>query len=364
MSKNKKYFYLSVTFILLTSLSSLVIYRSFFNKTYTHYKIGCELYNLDFKIVHKFMGYDCLFLNDGSYVSVTKTNLYYFDRSSQLLWSKDFESHHYLELSSDQKKFYVLGNEYHLFRGDNVRFDSITSFDIKSGKLISRWSSFPVAEKLEALAGWRYDKLAQKASWKFNPTGVKYDFLHFNSIAKIPKNKLASEMPELAEGNLIVSAGVSLALFFDSQLNLINMRSIDNLQGISFHDLQITEKGELLIYHNFSKRNNNFLGTTIELINLKNNSIIWQYPPLNSKIALNSICCGGVQLLEDEKILFSDSTHGGAFYEIDRKGNVYFNKSYPEIDSNTKLPKIFMKIRKVNLTDFFKNRKGLDFKSN
>ncbi|MBC7538015.1 MAG: hypothetical protein H7281_04290 [Bacteriovorax sp.] len=319
--------------------------------TYTHYKIGCQIYNLDFELVNAFNGFDCLFLKNGSIIMAQKDQIDYYTNKNELIWTKKIDSHHHIQMSNDELVLYMLGNDYQSFRGELTRFDKVVSIDIQSSKVIAEWSSFKHADELESSAGWIYDKNNQPNSWGNYKEKAKHQFLHFNSINLIPINKYGySNHSEMSEGNLIISAGVSLVLFFNRHLKLLKAVKIDPSQNIDFHDAQVTEHGELLLYRNqFPEKSR----TALQIFDLFSLQLIWQYPPKLSESKMYSGCCGSVQMIEDQKILFSDITNGGSVYEIDKTGKITKLYTSTEIDLKTGKPKDIFKVKKVNLKNFF-----------
>lgn len=355
MKKHFQSLFISVTVI---AAISLFLYFQTNNKTRSadFYQMGCTLLDYsDFSMVKKFPGDNCLFLPDGKMIQFQFGSLEYLDQKLTPVWKQSLESHHPPLLYSDNKTIYFLSNHYENFKGIKTRFDQILSLDIQSGKVLKSWNSAGMTEEFEKAADWNdpYLKEKQLAIWGNNFSDVKYEFLHFNSIYEIPENSNSSKFDYLKKGNLIVSAGISLILFFDRELNLLKINQVSDFQGIQFHDAQITKEGNILLYRNYQDIAPE--QSSIQIFEPKNMDLEFEYPedPVVSKFY--SHCCGGVQIQENGHFLFNDLTEGGRFQEIDSKGVVYRTFISREIDPKTKNPYDFFNVKKVNLKEYFKN---------
>jgi hypothetical protein len=332
-------------------------FESFKKKAYV-YTLDCRVLNTDKTIIFEGGGGMCEFLKDGSFIRFLKTSEtdYTISRVSAndvVLWVKPYIAHHMMTASKDQKLLYLLSVDRKIWRGKQTKFDTVIALDSETGKEIAHWSAYDVKEELEKQHG---DPPPRRTNippeHQYVPLGIYEDeFTHFNSINLIP-----DEVKSYLQADIIVNTGRGVELFFTKELRLVAYYWVDPLWSVNSHDAQITPEGNLLLYKNWDHSEK---GASLEMYDLTTKKRVWLYDRSPEGKVFGSNKFGSVQLLEDGGFLYSDMDTGGHFTEVGDDGKKRLEYYSPEIDPRDKLPRAFIRVKKMAYKQMSKKMQGL-----
>ncbi len=288
-----------------------------------HNVIGCEIYSVDKKLLRKFPGEMCLFKEDGSVVSGQDEQLVYYNRHGDVVWSKKLKPHHQLNFSLSGQEILVIGSE--AIAG--VRFDVLQLVNLK-GEVEKRFA-LQAAQKQFLLKRWT-DSVKRKHTiiWgrgRFKDS--KLEVTHVNSFYEIPDNSLEKKIPAFKQGNYIVN-DVSLMLVFVLSRDLKQVLWQDHIREVDWtmlHDVQVLKNGNLLFYDNGTKE---FPQSALAEHDLRTGKDVWKYQR-QPRGTFYSPRLGGIQILENGNILFTDITVSPRSIEIDRDGREVWSMDSP-----------------------------------
>lgn len=321
------------------------------------YVIGCSVYNQNHELLISHPGALCDYLADGKVLMSNDKALFLLDHREAPLWKKDEYVHHALSAVDENKSIVYFTDEDQIFRDDLTRFDIIKKVNFKNGNLLAEWKLSEHLDQIMPYLPWKYVKSEHLLDLKMgghSHTQAKFEFLHFNSIYQIPENSTYPKLFYMKPGNFIVSAGISLILFFDNNLNLIHTMVYDEIAYTTFHDVQALPNGQLLIYHNSGER---FWCSRLEMVDSEDLKLTWSFKDETLEFLCSSRF-GGVQLLSNGNFLFSDVSKGGRIIEINPDGHVLVDFFHPEKDPVTKQSIDVYKVKAQDLTSFFKNHQN------
>lgn len=327
----------------------------------SHNVIHCRIYDMSGKLVRLLPGMLCAFFEDGSFASGIlfnkKPTLTFYDSNLKVLWQKPVHVHHQINPSIDKKRVLVISSEIRDYLGKKVRFDVLKVFS-RQGVLLNEWSLFDHRSKLIEWLNWAPYRL-MPFSWDIGSyPKVKWEFSHVNSFYEIPQNEGVKANPAFAAGNFIVNASyLNLILVLDSNLKKVLWRtSYPHAGERSIHDVQVVKNGNLLIYNNYSGGTKT---SSLDEWNPHTGELIWSFkenPP--TKFFADKM--GGVQILENGNILFSDWTGGGKGIEIKRSGEEVWRMPFPgETNLSLPVPRALQQIKRFDLSEFLKNNPGV-----
>ncbi len=316
----------------------------------------CLIYDYGGKIIRQYDGRQCLFLKDGSWVGRDRKTRELFLKDAQFneRWRIKGHFHHTLNQLSDGT-FLALASTVHNYKGKMTRFDLVVKIGI-DGKIVS---SFDFFEKITEIKRKMKPPITDgfALTWEndFYPN-VKYEFSHANSAYEIPENAFAKKNSAFQTGNIIVHAG-GLDNFFILDKNLQNILWTGRYfpkygKTIAFnHDAQVLKNGNIALYVNQIKDRNESFSALVEL-DPQSLRTVWRYQA-NPKKNFSSEVCGGLEVLSDGNVLFTDTTTKNKIKRIARNGKEVM--SFPILDLGYKI----LNVREVNLEQFFQNNSGL-----
>lgn len=178
-----------------------------------HYRIGCQVYDLNLTLLHDYGGSRCLFNEDGSYVrSGPKNDI--FEKISplgEIIWRRKISTHHHMSISIDKKRLLVVADDLHKEDWCNVRYDKLLILDHKTGKTLYEWSLFK--NRRDFFKNYSYRLFHWlPPSYKLGGSDTDLgehkacEFTHFNAIYEIPENAASEKVPALQPGNIISTA--------------------------------------------------------------------------------------------------------------------------------------------------------------
>ncbi len=353
--QNIKHASLGLLFVLLLLLGGG--YYLFKEETAYYYQIDCRVYDQDMLLLIDAAGSYCSFLSDGSMIVGNATDLTYYDSHMRQVWAKSLSLHHLFNLSSDEKKIFIMKNSFHEYMGEKARFDDLQIIEIKTGNSLAEWSSFDNIDRMLKSVPWKYDKEKHRDFW----TGTEpkeyrssFEFFHFNSVYEIPENKLAKEFPFLKPKGIISNSGLGLVLFFDEHLKLLEILNIDDMQSVNTHDVQITPEGEMLFYRNQAS-NEHF--SSLQKYDFRTKQVVYKFTGNDDLKSFYSWRLGSVQELSD-RYLFSNLNDHGNIREISKDGRTLRSIDNPLTAPQTKKPRDMMRAKKLDLSSFIRNYQG------
>lgn len=316
-----------------------------------HNIIGCEIFAMDKKMIRKFPGELCAFMRDGQLLASEESQIVSYGKKNNKLWTKEIKAHHQVNLNLAQEKFLVIGSRTVTPKNKAAARSDVLYLINRHGDIEKSFDLFEQQAQFDKIA-WN-----QAASRKFpivwTPSrfsDASWELTHVNSFYEIPENSFAKVNSAFSKGNFIVN-DISLMLVFvlSADLKKVLWQSrLSTEAWTMYHDVQVLENGHLLYYEN--KTTNKSYTSLIEY-DLQNNKIVWVYNR-DPKKSFNAPHWGGVQLLKDKNILFTDITSGPKSIVIDRSGKVLWEMQSP--------PKTYLQqIKRQDLTAFLYNNKGL-----
>ncbi len=319
-----------------TPLLDWKVYRFQTNCTLSYIKNHMKTYPGNF----------CLFLEDGSFISVNNDSIKRFSPSSKVLWEKSGIFHHQMNLSADKKRILVLKSEIRVSSGKRIRDDFIEVFDL-NGNLVHRVSAMDILKQAEVTP--LHDQKAEILK-RFS---ADYETSHFNSIYEIPDNTYADKIPWMKTGNIIVNS-YSLGIFILSPdlQKVLYHKELPFSNDHEFHDVQVTQKGEFLLFNNYRQMpgERDIPHSAIQKYDPVTDKVTFEFTSVN-KEHFYSPACGGVQEFP-EFIFFSHITKGGFFYSKEKKEIILAIPGFAG-DSESVAPTQQIKI--VDVREFLKN---------
>jgi hypothetical protein len=314
---------LLILFSIITSCSSSGRQTTETPKSENQIVIDCSIFSPNGELIRTFPGSQCRFLPDGRWISrdpLTR-ELILHDTDFKELWRIKAHFHHILTITNNNQ-ILALGSSVHKFRKKLTRFDVLMRIN-KEGDILARYDFFKNQNEILKKSNLQESTL-YPFDWDNGPLpNVHWEFSHANSIYEIPENPTASQIPAFKKGNIVINVmGLDTIFILDPLLNHIvwSFRfTPDSGKSLALnHDVQVLPNGHLLIYVNQVLRAEKTFSTLIEYDPVKAKTI-WSYEanPLES---FSSKICGGVQVLENNNVFFSDITNGSRAIEINRDG--------------------------------------------
>lgn len=326
-----------------------------------HHVIFCTIFDSQGEILRRYNGNLCLFRDDGGFFSSSGDGLSAWDKSMNRIWQRPYFIHHQLNWSLDKSQILALGSEFTKQDGKPVRTDALYIFDL-NGTLMKKFSYNENMKMLEKLFPNQKSFLQViEASWHPRKAEVEYEYTHANSFYEIPSNTSGAKIAAFAKGNYIVNdVFIRRILIFDRFLKKI-LWSLDySLWGGNvIHDVQVLPNGHLFIYANEAQFKNGVKASELHEFDPIKNKIVWRFTAKPSQDFF-SFACGGVQLLDNGNILYSDISSGQAYgIEITRSGKEIWRMSSPDKDVKSGKKTPIQQVKRVDLSGFLKNNIGL-----
>lgn len=319
-------------------------------------RVGCAIFDISGQPVRSLPGGRCIFNRDGSFISGDSTTLSFYSKEMKLVWQLPMHTHHIITKTADGNLL-VGSSEIKKFSGKNTRIDLLLVVS-PDGKILQRLS---VLEMFRQRTKWNARFMSPHIwPFKWDPAanlGVDFEYTHLNSFYEIPENLLSINDPAFRKGNIIANffgPEKTLILTPDLKKVLKRVQVSKREPWADLHDVQILANGNLLAF-----RNSAFSGGAIhsELLEIepRNSKIVWRFidtPPGGFHTPL----CGSVQLLADNKILFSDFTgEKNRFRIIDRNGRAIVTTELPTYRDENGKASPYQEVKHEDLAEFLKN---------
>jgi len=330
-----------------------------------HIKAGCKIFNNNAELLRDLGGEFCFFFDDGSYLTVSSRDFsaIKFQPNGEIAWKNAVFFHHQGAISYDQKHIYLMSKATHDFFGVKVLFDTLICIENSTGKVLWTFDLFNHLDKMRVSSR----ELLKKDFLFYKVHTSSYAFGHLNSVQEIKFEKLEFVHPSLKKGNLILNVGYNnTVLILNPKTHLIeNLITLPrNYFENIFHDVKILETGELLIYTNFFKPNQETVARTaavkVNWINLKPEQFKIIEIPL--KVKNNHFIqdvTGGIEIDKNGNMLASTFSEEFGFqltlYNPDLSERIRFTP----FENTIKMGQVFQEGRWENLDLFLKNNKSI-----
>lgn len=323
-----------------------------------HYVSGATIYDENLIQLKSFPGMG-VFFDDGSYILALngpKRQIVRYTAYGEVVWERDFYTHHQLNLSNDKKRILVLSGEVRKEGRKKFYYDTFALLDVETGKTLKEKTSFDF---------FTATSVAFKERELHPDTNhLKTDgaITHFNAFYEIPSNATEKKRPEFKSGNFIVNDVFRRHFFIlDPELNLVLEEfPMQDCQS-GYHDVQVLADGKIISYcggHTGEPRRTKVfkydpLLRTSELIfpeDLKKQGV--------SPFISYSELWGSVQE-RDSGYLIShfDFEQGGMIILTDRAGHLLKKMYHPDINPTTGKPAGTQQVKQFELSEFLKNNK-------
>jgi len=283
-------------------------------------------------------------LENGDLVAIRKmASLIRLDWDSRLLWETPLEVHHEVTPLPDGT-FYTIAREVREHRGLEIRFPAIVRLS-SGGEIMESWPTYEHLDEIKSgfdqrsfldtvLDGLLADgdsaiiyESIQKQPGMFRLKGNRqyFDYLHLNTITRLPGTSLGRRDSRFREGNLLICF---------RNINQIGVLDQDDM-GILWawgegelewpHHPTMLESGNILIFDNGVERRS----SRIVEIEPATGRIVWEYeadPPASFYTAQR----GSAQRLPNGNTLICDG-NGGRAFEVDLRGETVWEWFNPDI---------------------------------
>jgi hypothetical protein len=287
-----------------------------------------------------------IMLENGDLVAIRKmASLIRLDWDSDLLWEIPMEVHHEVTPLPDGK-FYTIVREVEEHRGLKIRFPSIILLSSDGDKL-QKWSTYEHLDEIkegfdrrsfldtildgllaEGDSATVYENI-QKQPGMFRLKGNRqyFDYLHLNTITRLPGTPLGRTDSRFREGNLLI------CFRNINQIGILEEGSMDVLWAWGEGELQwphhptMLENGNILVFDNGVQRRSS---RVIEIEPLSGR-IVWEYqadPPSSFYTSQR----GSAQRLPNGNTLICDG-NGGRAFEVDAGGETVWEWFNPDIEN-------------------------------
>ena len=323
-------------------------------------QVSCKIFNKEGSQLYRWFDSEelCLFLPDGGVVSQTQLGMKRFNNKNKILWKQSGHFHHRLTLSKDGTKIFALSAKAHNFLGKKIRTDTVVAIDFKTGKVLAEFDLFDHFYELATEEQFHF----RRARYQNSLFNYDFETTHANSVFEIPKNPLVHKNSAFSEGNLLINPGVvNLYFIIDKDMKKILWKKPDGKFIRSNHDVQLNERGELVVYANDVITEKEPYSSILFLDPLKAGSypddLIREVKVVVEGKKFYQPYVGGVQELPAGEMLLSVFSEKMGFYLafIDAKSKI--KKSFvPTPGFHQSRGEAFQEARLVDLTSFFKNR--------
>jgi hypothetical protein len=286
-----------------------------------------------------------IMLENGDLVAIRKmASLIRLDWDSNLLWEIPLEVHHEVTPLPDGT-FYTIAREVEKHRGLEIRFPSIMLLSA-DGERLKRWSTYEHLDEIKrgfdqrsfldtVLDGLLADgdsaavyENIQKQPGMFRLKGNRqyFDYLHLNTITRLPETSLGERDPRFREGNLLI------CFRNINQIGVLDQDGMDILWAWGEGELQwphhptMLENGNILVFDNGVQRRSS---RVVEIEPLSGR-IVWEYradPPSSFYTSQR----GSAQRLPNGNTLICDG-NGGRAFEVDAGGETVWEWFNPDIE--------------------------------
>jgi hypothetical protein len=329
------------------------------DRAYPGYNLYCSrttpyahLIDMDGRIVHSWtyatadtaIWEHAVMLENGDLVVIRKmASLVRLDWDSNVLWETPLQVHHEITPLPDGT-LYTIAREVKEHRGLEVRFPSIIRVSA-GGEVIERWSTYDHLKEIkkgfdqrsfldtildgllaEGDSAILYENIhRQPGMFRLRATREYYDYLHLNTITRLPETRLGRIDAGFEPGNLLI------CFRNVNQIGILHRDSKEILWGWGEGELQwphhptMLENGNILVFDNGVERR---FSRVIELEPLSER-IVWEYAPAPPGSFYTSQR-GSAQRLPNGNTLICDGNNGRAF-EIDSDGEIVWEWFNPDV---------------------------------
>lgn len=322
---------------MLVFASLLMAMFSFSAELPLHLIAGCRVLEIKTKTQITFPGTECIFHDDGSFISMGDHHLRKIGIDGKILWEmKNERYHHQLNPGADADEMIVLGSRYLKDSTGEVRLDEFMVVDL-NGKIRSKAS----AEILFK------DKILLPKL--FPPFSGITETSHFNSFHPIPE-KWKHRFP--ADSAYILNSLGQGILLVDRNLKKVTAKyRIIDARSHLVHDVQVGHDGNLLMFINELK-NTPARASAIYSYNQKSDSGKILFSAFPAGIFYSPLA-GSVQEWGSDEFIISD-VHRGTLIVNKKDGAIrhFFQETHWEGLTS----RYVQQVRGADLTKFFASR--------
>jgi hypothetical protein len=315
-----------------------------------HNVIDCSIYGMDGQSIRRFPGTMCAFLPDGR-VASAQDGLSMLDTEGKLLWHRDWQVHHQLNLDESKTHLLGLSKDQALFGKNLVTYDVAMVIGL-DGEIIHRFSFFEHLRELEAAFP---SLVAQTERLGTGQIPAYKGFEHATSIYEIPENPYAKVNPAFRAGNYVINVIAPLwaVLVVDHEMNRVLWSvSARDLGAVQLNDVQVLPNGHLLFFSNDGpgthgdERDHGCCSSLVEY-DLMKRAQAWTWSDPKGRFFAPHR--GGVQALSSGSILFNGGPLGFA-RELTRDGKPVWEME--NLDTRAGRPVSFQQIKRYDLSSF------------
>ena len=333
-----------------------------------HYKTACFIYDENFKPLRSFSGERCVFMDDGSFVTINAylQTIEKYSPEGDLQWRRKKEyTNHQASLSFDKKRLLILSSEAVHEKVCYAHYIVLLILDVKTGKTVARKSLRDDRKLLFEKTGKSLESYGASKGMDEDVTKVNCHGTLFNGFNEIPTNSMAAENPAFSEGNYILTNYDSkYAFIIDKALKKI-VWSGELYKGESspFHNAQVRPDGLIMAYvgeFKIADGTNHFAVIKYDPRKQTTAIILPDNPALRSKNKpqgfTHSIRAGSVQAIKGGYLIgHNDANRGGHFLFTDFDGNILKSVPNPATDPASKHPATLQDVLELDLSQFLQN---------
>jgi hypothetical protein len=328
-----------------------------------HVKSGCRVYDLAGHPIRSFAGSQCLFFKDGSYLVGSERDLALIDANQETKWKHSLFTNHILTETS-HGDFLVNASEIHKLGRKRVRYGVLHKFS-HDGRELGRFSMYDHRKEFLDFLHEAEAKALKSFGWEIDVfPDVKFEFSHINSYYEIP-NYGPQQIEGLRPGSIIVNTIFPKNVIFVispdlSRIESLHLFEIPQVDITMTHDVQVLPNGHVLLYNNLNSVRPTVFGKATfssldEFDPSRDWKLVWRYTEHPTR-KFASPFCGGVQLLDNGHIFFSDiSGQKHRVREIERSGKDVLDVELPIPPGEVGGFIGMQDAKRVDLTEFLKN---------
>ena len=304
---------------------------------------GFKIFRTNGELIKAFPGEMCIFLNDGRFLSASDQSLSMYNLDSSIAWKIAGHFHHQINLSLDKKTILAIASENINENQKMVRYCVLMQIDL-DGQIIHRLSTKKIIDDL------KLKPMTWPSYWdKSFPSDI--EATHFNSFYEVPPQ---IKSLKFLSGGEFVANSLELGTFVIAKdfSRAIDHFYVESSIQNNIHDVQIDKFGRIVYFNNLRKSQSGSQYSTVEILDLKTKKNVFEFQA-NPKEMFFSPACGGVQILEDQRLLISTRLSGYFIYNMRRKKIEYSNLMSSGMINWE--PFMIQQIKLVELKDFLKH---------